>query len=176
MQPETGNILIIYGHGAVVNDETFDFRRPDAAKAILYAWTREGIEIWDTQMKLVADEVTQHGTINEGYATRNSSRIGGTILKDLVVEPPVGLHLPNVAGLAATAIPALGATVYHNAPVLAASTRMVFMMNIAMVPGAPAPAPAADHQPQLHFSTIITDPNFSGRPLDILWCACKGTV
>jgi hypothetical protein len=170
MQPVTGNILIIYGHGAVVDDLRFDFRRSDAAKAILYAWTREGIEIWDSQMQVVADEAILQGTINTANSNRNDSRIGGTTLKDLVVEPPVRLHLPHIPpAYSTTAIPALSGTVYH-------STRMVFMMNIAVVAGGPAPAPAADHQPQLLFSQIIADPNFSARPLDILWCACKGTV
>ena len=169
MQPKTGNTLIIYGHGATT-EFTFDFRRPAAHVAVLYAWTREGIFIWDSQMQKVANELLQKGSISSSYSNQNKSTIGGALMKNLLLEPPTGLnYLPTIpAAYGTTVIPALMGRVRHNAATLAASTRMVFMMDI--VAGGAA-------QPQLFFDDIVmNDPNFSNRPLDVLWCACKGNV
>lgn len=155
----TGNILVLYGHGAVT-ENTFDFRRSDATKINLYSWTREAIPVWDTQIQLAADDAIANGTIRSSYATVNSSRIGGTVMKDLVIGPPDGLRLPDIPiGYVATPIAALNATVHHNGATIAASTRMVLMVD--------------DNNDVLFFSGIIADPNFSGRSFDILWCACK---
>lgn len=155
----TGNILVLYGHGAMTT-ATFDFRRADAYKINLYSWTKEGIAVWDTQIQLAANEAIANGTIRKSYATVNSSRIGGSLFKDYLIGYPENLALPTIpVGYANTAIAALGATVYHNAATLAGSNRMVLMVN--------------NGQPPILLSTIIDDPNFTNRPLDILWCACK---
>jgi hypothetical protein len=168
MQPKTGNTLIIYGHGATW-DSTFDFRRPANSVAFLYSWTREGILIWDSQMKLVANDLLQNGNIRDSYSNQNKSTIGGTLIKNLLLEPPTGLQLPTIPpAYAVTVIPALMGRVWHNAASLANSTRMVFMMDVVV---------GAAVQPQLFFDDIVmNDPNFSNRPLDVLWCACKGNV
>lgn len=155
----TGNILVLYGHGAVT-DNTFDFRRPDAHKINLYSWTREGIAVWDTQIELAANNAIASGTIMDSYATVNSSRTGGTIFKDYLIGPPTGLRLPTIpVGYGNTAIAALAATVQHNAATIAGSNRMVLMINAG--------------QPPILLSTIINDPHFTTRPFDVLWCACK---
>lgn len=159
---QTGNVLVLYGHGAVT-DQTFDFRRPNASRINLYAWTREGIAVWDTQIELAANEAIASGTIRNSYATVNSSRIGGTVFKDYLIGPPGGLRLPAIpAGYHNTAIAALGATVHHNAATLVASTHMVLMIDAG--------------QPARLLSTIISEPNFANRPFDILWCACKTEI
>lgn len=167
MQPKTGNTLIIYGHGGTTQ-YTFSFRRTAASVAVLYAWTREGIAILDRQMQKVANELLLQGTISNGFSNQNKSTIGGTERRDFILEPPVGLnYLPDIpADYVTTDIAALMGTAWHNAPTLAASTRMVFMMEEV----------AGAVQPQLFFSNVINDPHFSNRPLDILWCACKSDV
>ena len=119
-------------------------------------------------MKLVAEEALQHGTINESYSNRKDSRIGGTWIKDMVLEPPVNLALPTIQpAYTVTNVPELGGRVAHNGATLGVSTRMVFMMDI--VPGVML-------QPQRSLSAILAAPVFSARPFDILWCACKGNV
>jgi hypothetical protein len=158
----TGNVLILYGHGAVT-DRTFDFRRTDDCKINLYAWTRLGIPVWDVQIESAANEAIDTGVISNSYAVVNSSRIGGTIREDYMIGPPDNLRLPVIpAGYADTPIPALGAVVYHSAAILAGSNRMVLMIN--------------DGMPPVFFSTIINNPNFNARPLDVLWCACKTLI
>jgi hypothetical protein len=158
----TGNVLVLYGHGAVT-DNTFDFRRADNYRINLYAWTREGIAVWDRQIYLAANHALATGTISDSYATVNSSRIGGTTLKDYCIGPPTGLRLPDIpAGYGNTPIDVLGANVRHNAATLAGSNRMVLMVNAG--------------RPLILLSTIINNPNFNARPLDILWCACKSEV
>jgi hypothetical protein len=158
----TGNVLVLYGHGAVT-DNTFDFRRADNHKINLYAWTREGIAVWDIQIELAANDAIAKGTIRDSYAAVNSSRIGGTTRKDYLIGPPNGLRLPTIpAPYGNTTIAALGANVHHNAATIAGSNRMVLMVNAG--------------QPPILLSTIIYDPNFNARPLDILWCACKTEI
>jgi hypothetical protein len=155
----TGNVLVLYGHGAVT-DQTFDFRRASASRINLYAWTKEGIAVWDRQIQSAANDAIASGAISTSYATVTSSRIGGTLFKDYRIGPPTGLALPTIpAAYGSTAIAALGATVRHNAATLAGSNRMVLMIN-------------AGQATQL-LSAIISDPNFNARALDILWCACK---
>ncbi len=155
----TGNILMLYGHGAMAG-ATFDFRRADAYKINLYSWTREAIPVWDSQIQLAADTAIANGTIRNSYATVNSSRIGGTLLQDSLIGPPTGLALPTIPGAwGTTAIAALGATVRHNAATLAGSNRMVLMVNA----GANA----------VRLSTIISNASFAQRTMDVLWLACK---
>lgn len=157
----TGNILVLYGHGALTRG-TFDFKRTHDTRINLYAWTREGIAVWDSQIQLAANEAIAHGTIRDSYATVNSSRIGGTPFKDYLIGPPDDLALPTIpGGYGQTAIPALGATVHHDAPTLAGSDRVVLMVD--------------DGEDAILLSTIIDDPNFNNRPWDILWCACKSS-
>jgi len=158
----TGNILVLYGHGAMT-DATFDFRRDNAARVNLYSWTREGIPVWDTQIQLAADDGLTYGTIRASYATVNSSRIGGALLKDYIIGPPDGLRLPNVpGGYNQTAIAALGATVQHNGATVAASTRLLLMVDNGNAP--------------ILLSDILNDANFNNRAFDVLWCACKSTL
>jgi hypothetical protein len=155
----TGTILVLYGHGSLRN-ETYDFRRPDAAKVNLYAWTREGIPVWDVQIKLAAEDALQSGTIRASFSTVNSSRIGGAQIRDYDFASPVGLALPTVpVGYHTTLVATLGATVHHNNATLATSTRMLLMLN----PGAP----------MVRQSTILHDPAFANRTMDALWCACR---
>ncbi len=155
----TGNILVLYGHGAVTNNR-FDFKRPDNCRINLYAWTRVGIAVWDTEIELAANDAIANGVVRESYATVNSSRIGGAVLDDYLIGPPTGLRLPNVpGGYGNTPVDALGGSVRHNSVTLAGSNRMVFMVN--------------DGGPAIRLSTIINDANFRDRPFDILWCACK---
>jgi hypothetical protein len=153
----TGNVLVLYGHGAVL-DENFNFKRPERIN--LYAWTREGIAVWDTQIQLAADDAIATGAIRDSYATVNSSQVGGTLFKDYLLASPDNLRLPTVPdGYSNTTIAALGAKVQHNAAALAGSNRMVLMI----IRG----------QPAVRLSAIINDPNFSNKAFDILWCACK---
>jgi hypothetical protein len=155
----TGNVLVLYGHGAVT-DDAFDFRRAADDRINIYAWTREGIAVWDIQIKVAADEALAAGTIRGSYATVNSSRIGGTPFKDYLIGPPTGLQLPTIpAGFVATPVPALHATVHHDAATIAGSTRMLLMVDAG--------------RPPLLLSTILYDPTFADRALDVLWCACK---
>jgi|GEM_PF-4703761 len=155
----TGNVLILYGHGALT-DATFDFRRAGPACANLYSWTREGIPVWDSQIQRAADDALASGTIRSSYATVNSSRIGGTTLRDYILAWPEGLALPAIpAGYNQTAIAALGATAHHNGATVAASTRILLMID--------------DNNPPIYLSDALNDPNFSARPLDVLWCACR---
>jgi hypothetical protein len=160
MPTSTGNVLVLYGHGALTPN-TFDFRRANTCRINLYSWTKETIPVWDRQIVAAAnDAIAATPTIRNSYATVNSSRIGGTPFKDYLLGDPGTLRLPTIPGtFGTTPIPALGATVRHNAATLPTSTRMILMVN-AM-------------QPPILLSTIITNPNFSTRPLDILWCACK---
>jgi hypothetical protein len=155
----TGNILVIYGHGGLTSD-TFDFRRPSGQQMNLYSWTRVSIPVWDRQIQLAADDALANGTILDSYATVNSSRIGGTILKDYILQAPTGLAMPTLPAHN-TPIPALGATIYHNNATLALSNRMLITV-IAV--------------PPLHtitLSQILANPSFAGRAFDVLWCACK---
>jgi hypothetical protein len=155
----TGTILVLYGHGGLRND-TYDFRRPDAAKINLYSWTREGIPVWDVSIQRSANEALSAGTISKSFAAVNSSRIGGTLIKDYDFAPPTNLALPTVpAGFHTTAIATLHATAQHNNAALGASTRILLMLN----------AGAAFARQ----SAILADPAFANRSMDVLWCACK---
>jgi hypothetical protein len=155
----TGNILVLYGHGALAN-ATYDFRRPAAAKINLYSWTREGIPVWDRQVQLAAGQALTAGTISASFATVNSSRIGGTLINDYFLQPDNQIPLPVVpAGYHTTAVATLAASVQHNNATLAASTRMYLMLN----------AGAAN----VLQSTILADAAFVNRTMDVLWCACK---
>ena len=158
----TGNILVLYGHGAMTED-TFDFRRPAASKINLYSWTREGIPVWDRQIALAANDALAPtgGNIRNTYATVNSSRVGGEMFRDYLIGPPDRLQLP-ILPANRTPILALGATVHHNAPNLASSNQMLLMIDAG--------------QREIRLSTIINDPNFTARALDILWCACKSPL
>lgn len=143
-----------------MTDATFDFRRDATARVNLYAWTREDIPVWNTQIQLAVDDAFINGIIRNSYATVNSSRIGGATLRDYVLASPDGVPLPTIpGGYNQTAIAALGATVHHNGATLAASTRMLLVVN--------------DASPPILLSDILADANFNARPLDALWCACK---
>jgi hypothetical protein len=155
----TGNILVLYGHGAVT-DDTFDFRRSNADKINLYSWTKEGIPVWDRQIQLAANTAIASGQIEQSYATVNSSRIGGAIFKDYLIGSPDGLALPTIPiGYNITNIVALGVTVHHDAATIAASNRMLLMVNTG--------------SGIIRLSDIISNPNFNAISMDVLWCACK---
>jgi hypothetical protein len=49
--------------------------------------------------------------------------------------------------------------VYHDGATIAASSRLLLLLD--------------DNADLMLLSTIISDPNFAGRPFDVLWCACK---
>lgn len=155
----TGNILILYGHGALT-DATFDFRRAAPARANIYSWTREGIPVWNTQVQLAVDDGLASGTIRSSYATVNSSRIGGAELRDYILAALDGTPLPVIpGGYNQTAVAALGATVHHNGATIAASNRMILMVDDGNAP--------------ILLSDALNDANFNARPLDVLWCACR---
>lgn len=157
----TGNILVLFGHGAPT-DATFDFRRAQTARVNLYSWSRDGVPVWDRQIQLAANDALASGTIRNSYATVNSSRIGGTLMRDYVLSAPDGLNLPTIpAGYRTTSLSALGATVHHNAATLGASTLMLLLVDAGQSPVA--------------LSDVLNDAAFNARPLDVLWCACKSS-
>jgi hypothetical protein len=155
----TGNILVLYGHGAVTED-TFDFKRAHDHRMNIYSWTRKGIAVWDTQIELAANDALAHGKIRDSYATVNSSRIGGTIMNDYLIGPPYGLRLPHIPRtFSRTPIPELGATAHHDELSLELSKRIVLMID--------------DESQNVGMSAILYAPEFIDRPFDVLWCACK---
>lgn len=155
----TGNILILDGHGSMDPETTFNFQRADADKVNFYAWVRQGVAINTVQADHVADEALEHGTINNSYSSVNSSRIGGTPLHEYELYHGAAVNVPIPGAYHTTAIPALHATVRHNAPTIAASDRMVLTVD-------------AGHGP-LRLSAILADPNFAHRSMDVLWDVCK---
>ncbi|MBA3849521.1 MAG: hypothetical protein C0502_05925 [Opitutus sp.] len=159
----TTAILVLYGHGAL-SDATFDFKRDAGARLNLYSWTREGIPVWDTQIELAANSALQDGEIRDSYATVNSSRIGGTRLKNYVLAAPTGLRPATVpAGFQETQfeIEGVAVTVQHNAATIAASTRMLLTID------------ENENDDILFLTDFFNDANFADRQLDVLWCACK---
>ncbi len=104
-------------------------------------------------------EAFDNGAIDEGRVKTQSSRIGGTQIKDYILHPPTDLE-PYIPGAYnQTAVAALDATVHHNQAGIGVSSRLLLLLD-------------DDADPTL-LSTIISDPNFTGRPFDVLWCACK---
>lgn len=154
----TNNILVIYGHGGIL-DDTFNFQRASGQQLNLYSWTRESIPVWDTQIELAANDALTNGKIRDSYATVNSSRVGGTLLTDYVLQEPAGLRMPTIPAHN-TPVPGLGGIIHHNNTTVATSNRLLFTMN--------TPAPFT-----IRLSDILMNSNFAGRAIDVLWCACK---
>lgn len=159
----TGNILILYGHGLLMSGDTFTFKRAQIHRTNIYVWTRDGIPIWDTQIELIANLAIQNNIIEARTATSVfQSRIGGASVTDHLIEHPHRLRLPDLTTLThQTPIAALGATVHHNQPTLGGSSLMVLMVD--------------QNSPPIYLSQILSNINFSGRSLDVLWCACRSS-
>ncbi|MBA4136070.1 MAG: hypothetical protein C0518_01985 [Opitutus sp.] len=154
---------MLYGHGALT-ESTFDFRRAQGARINLYSWTREGIPVWDTQIELAANSALQDGEIRQSFATVNSSRIGGTVLRNYALFAPTDLRLPTVPdGFNETEIEIEGVevTVHHNGATIEASNRLLLMID------------ENDDDNFLFLTDVFNDENFADRSLDVLWCACK---
>lgn len=160
--------LMLFGHGASIEGDTFDFRRtgPNASK--IYFWAMEG-KSSRSYSNAMDSIIANNGTVPTGWAQEKSSRIGGTLLTDhLLQDPTVGTDLipwlpANFATLAHnTAIPALNGTVFHDAATIAASQVMVFYIDAG--------------QPELRLSDILADANFNARPLDIVWLVCRDDI
>lgn len=178
MPTTTGNVLVLYGHGCLTATEgTFNFQRPANAVINLYSWTREGIPVRVREVLPVANTALAYGRISNSYATFNTSRIRGVLLKDYEIESPLNFPLPPLPPLpvpdfgdptspnfaphqTAINIQGIPATVYHNNATIALSNRMLLMVD----PGA---------QNIVLLSSILSDPNFLTRTMDVMWCACK---
>lgn len=156
--------LMLFGHGSAQGGN-FDFRRtaPNASK--IYFWAAEGkpSKVYDEAMSSI---IANAGTIPAGWSQERSSRIGGALvtehlLQDPTLNPNLVPWLPaNFATLAFhTNIYALNGVVYHNNGSIITSNVMVFRLNA----GANA----------VRLSAILSNGNFNNRPLNIAWLVCR---
>jgi hypothetical protein len=156
----TADILILYGHGAVL-EETFDFKRSEKSKITIYSYTREGVAVWDRQIKSGAELAIKEGKVHNYFSNQNTSRIGGVLFKNYVIQPPGKLAFPDIpVGYGTTQISSLNAEVKHDNSDLAKSKIMILKLN----------------RGEKKLSDIISDAKFKNRSLWIIWCACKGNL
>ena len=137
----------------------FDSRRAQTDRVVFNAWVRRGIGIKATHADNVAAEALKHGTINQSYLNMNESRVWRTPMNEHYLYSGPGVVVPAPAAYHATAVPTLHATVRHDGPTLAVSTRMLLTVDVGYGPIAP--------------SAILGDPNFVNRSMDVLWYVWK---
>ena len=157
--------LMLFGHGASLQGENFNFQRPAANASTIYFWAAEGrpSRVYSDVMSSI---IANGGTIPKGWYHESKSRIGGTLvtdhlLQDPTLNPNLVPWLPNNFAILShkTPIAALNGTVYHDAANIAASNLMLFRIN--------------DRAASIHLATILANANFSARPLEIAWLICR---
>ncbi len=154
--------LVLYGRGALTSS-TFNFTRQSDAIANLYSWTSDAIPVWNAEIELAANAALANGDIRGSFVAVNSSRIGGTVLANYALFPPMSLRLPAVPGgfnVTMLSIAGVATNVSHDGVDIQASNRILVMVD------------GNEFSDPLFLTDVLDHPLFAARPLDVLWCAC----
>lgn len=164
----TGSILLIDGHGKT-DDLTFNFKRPDTQKCNLYSYVFQNVGIGVDPSNKIINDALDTGKVPDGYSDVSSSRIGGTQIKDRLLQTPgTDWSIAQFAALKGwtnrtISIPAVSGDnvslqVYHNKPALGDSDRVLVAVD-------------KNSTQLVRLSTILN--TFTQRAYDVLWMACR---
>lgn len=165
--------LMLFGHGASLAGQTFDFRRPAINAAKIYFWAAEG-NVSRVYRDAMGSIIGGAGAIPRGWGQEKSSRIGGALVTDHQLHEPANLWndpaAPGGNWLSAnfntlanhTDIAALNSTVYHEGATVNGSNIMLLRV--------------VDGGNPILLSTILSHnsaaANFT-RALNFAWLVCR---